>query len=349
MNQSDCMKLKIVRSCLVLLFAALDTSADGALVTAKEQYIVQDVNENGPVSTSYNGTIYAGFIPNTLLSNLNATSHSKEEFRFWLFEPETVDHNDSLAVILGGSSNIENCFFGDESDTLLRHPYNEAVSKTKMCWWTKGTRMLFVERMKSRGRLNMYENPESDDYSIFLQNFFTIFDNLRETEIILVGGGYNDPLVYSAYSIMRLKEATTGFPKITGVAFPYIRGGLQGMIQSLRWYGIINLSDANKLHNTVDNCAVVGPADRFENSIWIKDECTVGNVVVISAHDKPAPFGTNYINDVTTSFESVVGTISSNGPMFERLRTLLTNPEVKETRNGHPKWKNPNFALLWWG
>jgi len=345
----------------------VDSTSVFALADTKEKYIVQESNDNEP---SYNGTMYTGFLPRTSFLELNDTSKFNGEFRFWLFEPETVLHDDLLAVVLGDNSFIKDCIFDDAvnglsrknriydefTDRFSRYPNNDEGNTANMCWWTKTTRILFVETMPGFSSIGMVEDF-GNAYSTFFQNFFSIFDSLSGKKIILVGdGGYGEPfmysgygksLVYSAYSMMQKNKNTNELsPNIIGVGLPFESGSLLSMIKNLRWYGVVDVSVAKKLQKSFANCAVVAPTDRYESSAWIKDECVVGKVALISASDKPHPLGTLITDEKTTSTEPMGGT-GTRGVTAERLRTLK-NPEVEDPWNAQRPWTMPTFVFLTW-
>jgi len=177
-----------------------------------------------------------------------------------------------------------------------------------------------------------------------LENFYTIFDSLRGKDLFIVG----DALVTPYDNIVRKnRDPTDPLPYVAGVGFPFDSRGLHRSIKNLRWYGIIEVSVAKKLLSSIDKCVAVSPVDTRKHSVWIKEECMIGNVAVFSAGDKPVPFGSHFLDDDASNSQR---TVSIDGPMTERVRTLSNNANVlnNDPRNAGPSWKMPDFVFLSW-
>lgn len=327
MSYRHCITSPTIFYCwLCLLSITIISTADAAALT-KDQYVVHGLAEIEPAFDSFEGDMYAGLIPTTLLSDLQNADDSPGKLMFWLFEADNVTNDDAIVIWMNGGpgcSSLSGCLFEHGPVTVPLHPAgfygtddDPKTLEPNRYTWTKATRMLYVEQPHGvgfgYGPDPINEMEVGENFYNFLQNFYTIFDTLLDKKLYLFGESYAGMYVPSiAHAIhegnkkQKTQQLEQSLVTINlqgiGVGNGWIDVMIQGptVIDYLWWHGMLDMYTARELHQSWENCVGGVPARHPFHNFTTPDECGVGNVALLSAGDDLLDWGTPNVYDITT-------------------------------------------------
>jgi carboxypeptidase C (cathepsin A) len=332
-----------------------------------EDYRVKGLELIEPAFQSFHGDMYAGLIPTTLLSDLydvndedssnddNARSiieKSPGKLMFWLYVPNDSTYTDTIVTWMNGGpgcSSLAGClfehcpvtvplheagFFGTENDPIILEPNSYA--------WTNATKMLYIEQPHNTG-FGSGPDPTNEtqvghDVYIFLQNFYTIFDNtpievnnitddnatneddtslLHQSfigqKLFMFGESYAGMYVPSvAYYIheqnVRIQnDASSKEHHINLAGIGVGNGWIDPMIQGpasidfLFWHGMIDKYTAQELHRSWENCMSGATMTKYPfHEFTTPDECGLGGAALLQVGDGLLDWGTPNVYDLST-------------------------------------------------
>jgi hypothetical protein len=79
-----------------ILLTTQATFCQAAIALTLEDYLVKGLEKVEPAFESFDGVMFAGMIPTTLLSELNNDDGSPGKLMFWLFAPNKPVHDDPV-------------------------------------------------------------------------------------------------------------------------------------------------------------------------------------------------------------------------------------------------------------
>jgi carboxypeptidase C (cathepsin A) len=205
------------------------------------------------------------------------------EMNFWMFEPrvQAVERTATLWLNGGPGCSSWNC------GVMMEHsPVTQPLRPAGYCClssdpelginqyaWTKATTMIYPEQPIGTGfSYGMYPEDENDvaaDLYHFMQNFYSIFDHLKDYKLFIMGESYAGmflPSVGRYFHLQNeeLKKAGSLLDKnfvhinIGGVAIGngWMNGFVQGpaVIDYSWWHGLIDEPTRNSLHNVFAAC-----------------------------------------------------------------------------------------------
>jgi carboxypeptidase C (cathepsin A) len=296
---------------------------------SKDDFRVIGLETVEPAYSTFDGLMYAGLLTTELLYNDddnldNDDSTNNGQLMFWYFEPNTPTYDDTLVIWLNGGpgcSSLGGCLFEHCPVTIPLHPSGYYSNETDPFvllpndyTWTKATKMLYVEQPQSTGfstgRVPQNETELSQDFYNFLQNFYTLFSELRSNRLYFFCESYAGMYVPSiAYYIHQQNEQSI-YPYINlqgiGLGNGWIDATVQGpaVIDYAHWHGMIDSNTATALHNEWYNCQIgQATTDNSYNEFHeytIPDECGIMSAVLNAAGANQVSWGSPNAYDIAT-------------------------------------------------
>jgi len=315
----------------------IDKTVDG--IPARDDFLVQGLEELEPAFASFDGTMYAG--PLSIQDgyyDVGTSQKSWGDYMFWLFQPDAPTDADSLVVWFNGgpgcSSFHAGLFFENGPVTSPLHPAGYFSAPTEVndpyqpneYAWTKRTTMLYVEQPVpvgfSHGTTDSVPHNETDVgrfFYGFLQNFMTVFPEQRAKRLFLVGesyAGYYVPAVGHYIFQQNQQRFNSDNPErllnLKGIAIGngWADVTIQGpmVIDYAWWHGMIDSVTRDAFHAEWDHCKQHIYDSSTTNDtepapfhrFTVPDECGIMNGVLSAAGAGLLHRGSPNTYDVTT-------------------------------------------------
>jgi hypothetical protein len=204
--------------------------------------------------------------------------------------------------------------------------------------WTKSTTVLFVEQPVGTGFSYGNEFPKNEhevslDIDAFLQNFFTVFEDLREYSFFVTGESYAGMFIpsiarhihFTNKDAIQRRDTTRHIVHLKGAALGngWIEAKTQGpaVIDYSWWHGLIDKPTRDALHVEWENCMALrngkydGPQPPPFHEFNVQDDCGIMWGVLVAS-------GFPNAYDVTTWDPNVDQVTFAS-------ETFFNNPDVK--------------------
>ena len=287
-------KLLLCLCCIAMSLYGCQSSAAEALPD-RSQYLVEGLEHVQPAFADFEGLMYAGLIP----------FHSDEDrhgsYMFWLFVPHQPSISDSMVLWMNGGPGCSSLDAGMTFEhgpvKVPSHPAGFCCSspndplETNPFAWTKATTMLYVEQPGgtgfSQGPEPLDEDHVAGDMYSFLDNFFTIFDDLRSKRFFVMGESYAGMFVPSIARGIYLKNLKASPEKIInlqgiGLGNPWMDARIQGptVIDYAFWRGMIDVSTRTFLLQEWERCISGDLMAKPLHAFTTPDECGIMDLVL---------------------------------------------------------------------
>jgi carboxypeptidase C (cathepsin A) len=293
-------------------------SSNNTELPTRNDFRVRNLDQVVPDYALFEGEMYAGSLP--IGNNHNRDERNEERkgaLMFWLFAPYQPLVEDSLTLALNGgpgcSSLLAFCMFETGPVTVPLHPagwccleedapltYNEFA-------WTNVTAMLYVEQPVGVGYSVGEPEPQNEeelsgDFFVFLQNFYTVFQEFQDKRLFLVGesyaGMYVPSIAHKIHTEMQkliTNTATDDSMSIIpinlaglGLGNAWVDAKIQGpaTIDYAYWHGMIDEHTRDNLHAEWRHCMEKGPSSREHapfHSFNTPDDCAMMTGTLMAA------------------------------------------------------------------
>lgn len=81
---------------------------ESAVTLTRDEYLVRGLDKLEPAFKLFDGSMYAGLIPTTSLSELENVDDSPGKLMFWLFDPIKPSHDDTIVIWMNGGPGLSN-------------------------------------------------------------------------------------------------------------------------------------------------------------------------------------------------------------------------------------------------
>ena len=343
------------------------TNNDQSRKKTKEDYLVTKLQNIEPAYDEFDGQMYSGLIPiddDSVYDDNdddNQYQNNVGETMFWMFEPTHPKVVNTIVVWLNGGPGCSSFNCG----VLMEHsPVTQPLHDAGYCCintdqpplatnqhtWTRATTMLYVEHPIGTGfSYGRYPNNEweaSQDFYIFLQRFYQIFDHIQSYQLYIMGESYAGMFVpmigqYIHEQNTKIKnrhglgnkESSSSNQLLPinlqglGIGNGWMNGYVQGPeVIDYSWYhGLIDEPTRNTLKKVWDQCMEIDKHESKSSSLKIEAPFHDFNVQddcgmmwgVLEAAGQPNAY------DITT-WDPNVDQITFSSEAF------YNNPKVKE-------------------
>ena len=307
-------------------------------IPSRHDYLVQGLADIEPAFASFEGEgeMYAGLIPTVLYADLQQQEQQDEEevgeLMFWLFAPKKPKFDDSLLIWNNGGpgcSSLSGALFENSPVTIPRMPAGyfgideTARLQANPLAWTNATMTMYVEHPHGTGFTHgvfpKNETQVGRDFYNFLQNFYTLFDDLRPKKLSFFGESYAGFYVPSiAYYIheqnkqiqqqlQQQQQQTQQLPIINLWGIALGNGWIDPMTQGFavvpyaHWHGMIDSTTVAALQQEWDNCRDGSkPQPQPFHPFTTPDECGIMGAVMQAAGVGIVDWGGPNAYDVST-------------------------------------------------
>jgi len=363
--------------CLCLSF--LGMAAGHTMSRNPNDFWVQNLQEIEPAFASFPGKMYAGLLPVSIAGGHHDTNKNEAEFMFWLFVPNQQSVPDTMTIWLNGgpycSSILGGVLLENSPVTLGAHAPgtccidpNDPFQANPNYAWTVATTMLYVEQPTGTGFSNAGQEPDNEhdvgrDFYGFLQNFYTVFEDLQAHRLSMFGESYAGMFVPAIARRIALENEKTKNKYINhnndddeqqervvinldGIALGngWMDATVQGpsLVEYAFWHGMIDAYTRDAFLEEWDHCYSAVRASRKGGGSWkyskeqkeptpfhpftTPDECGIMEAVLAAAGAGVLPHGKSPNTYDVTTFDpyAVIGTKNSTFYRF------MNNPKVKE-------------------
>lgn len=283
---------------LLLLVTVVPTALAARSKAARDDYLVENLEQHEPAFASFDGKIYAGLVP------MSQKGGNDGELYFMMFDAAEKVHEDTLIVWLNGgpgcSSFAGGLFFEMGPVAVPLRPAGY-MGSTKLAplvpneyAWTKASAVMYLEQPAgvgfSTGVAPESEDDLSSDFYSFINNFYDIFTEFRDKRLYIVGESYAGMYVPSMAHKIHQKNRKNKDPSRhvnlagIGIGNGWMDARVQGkaVIDYAYWHGMIDARTKDALHDQFQVCLDGGipkPSPPF-HAFNTPDECgTMGAVL----------------------------------------------------------------------